>query len=318
MKKDKIIIGIHGLGNKPPAILLEEWWRLAITEGLTEITGYPKFDFEMVYWADILNDRPLDPDETDSDSDYFIKEKYIPASNIHAQSQEDSMIQKISDKFNDLIFNKKLHENFPSVTDWVIKNFFSELDIYLNGKPFLDETSELAAKDVIKNRLETILKQHKNKKILLIAHSMGSIIAFDVLSENKSGITINTFVTIGSPLGVPFIIEKIKNTKTGKLKTPDSITNAWFNFADPDDKLAVNYELEKIFEPNKKGIRPQGQPVKNNYEMNGDPNPHKSFGYLRTPELAFAINQFMQPEKGKLEKWIREKVNYIKTLFGKK
>jgi len=29
-----IIIGIHGLGNKPPKPLLEHWWKLAMIEGL--------------------------------------------------------------------------------------------------------------------------------------------------------------------------------------------------------------------------------------------------------------------------------------------
>ena len=29
----KVIIGIHGLGNKPQKNLLEEWWKAAINEG---------------------------------------------------------------------------------------------------------------------------------------------------------------------------------------------------------------------------------------------------------------------------------------------
>ena len=51
-----VIIGIHGLGNKPPGQLLEHWWKLAMIEGLKT----SNFDsviskFEIVYWADILD-----------------------------------------------------------------------------------------------------------------------------------------------------------------------------------------------------------------------------------------------------------------------
>jgi len=77
---DKIIIGIHGLGNKPPKDLLKKWWVQSIKEGLKNI-GRPgqKFNFELVYWADTLHPVPLNPDETDEDSDLYLSERYSPA-----------------------------------------------------------------------------------------------------------------------------------------------------------------------------------------------------------------------------------------------
>ena len=75
----KIIIGIHGLGNKPRKELLEKWWKTSIDEGLNNIgkknVGY---NFELIYWADILNNKPLDENEADKDSKYYLKEKYFP------------------------------------------------------------------------------------------------------------------------------------------------------------------------------------------------------------------------------------------------
>jgi hypothetical protein len=66
--KRKIIIGVHGLGNKPSKELLETWWKWAIMEGL-RIVGKPRFDinFELVYWADIQYPNPLNPNITDED-----------------------------------------------------------------------------------------------------------------------------------------------------------------------------------------------------------------------------------------------------------
>ena len=33
----KVIIGIHGLGNKPPKDILEKWWKLSIEEGFKKM-----------------------------------------------------------------------------------------------------------------------------------------------------------------------------------------------------------------------------------------------------------------------------------------
>jgi hypothetical protein len=60
----KIIIGIHGLGNKPPKDLCEKWWKKSLREGLNSIgRKYFNFNFELVYWADILHPTPLNPNE---------------------------------------------------------------------------------------------------------------------------------------------------------------------------------------------------------------------------------------------------------------
>ena len=47
----KVIIGIHGLGNKPPKALLKIWWKKAIREGLKAI-GHSRFfvKFELIYY----------------------------------------------------------------------------------------------------------------------------------------------------------------------------------------------------------------------------------------------------------------------------
>ncbi len=76
----KIIIGIHGLGNKPPKDLLQKWWLEAICEGLNNINRlHYEPNFELVYWADILNDKPLNRLITDPENPYFLDEPYTPS-----------------------------------------------------------------------------------------------------------------------------------------------------------------------------------------------------------------------------------------------
>ena len=76
----KIIIGIHGLGNKPSKEILTDWWLKSIFEGLEGINKNNfKVNFEMIYWASILNDKPLDESITDKNDPYFVNERYTKA-----------------------------------------------------------------------------------------------------------------------------------------------------------------------------------------------------------------------------------------------
>ena len=180
----KVIIGIHGLGNKPRAELLKEWWLLAISEGLkNNISGkYPKFKFEMVYWADVFHENPKDENCVDPDSEYFLHEKYEPKQ-MEVQSEKHAVRKKIMDaaliQINKIFLNDDYSLNFTGLNDLIIETYFKDLDAYYNSKP--DEKIN-TAKTSLHNRLKDLLLLHKKDDILLIAHSMGSIVAFDVLT----------------------------------------------------------------------------------------------------------------------------------------
>ena len=143
--------------------------------------------------------------------------------------------------------------------------------------------------DRIRKRLADILQQHQDKEILLIAHSMGSIVAYDVLAHSNPGLRVHTLITIGAPLGVPVVVHKIRkewNMSSGLPSTPDAVTHQWYNLADTEDKVAFDYTLADDYAPNQDQVAPIDIQVTNDYSFAGRRNPHKDFGYLRTPELA--------------------------------
>ena len=151
---------------------------------------------------------------------------------------------------------------------------------------------------------------------------MGSIIAYDVLSQAQPDIKIDTLVTIGSPLGLPIIINKIKSeqhikfSKLHKLCTPESVRSHWYNLSDLRDKVAINYNLKDDYSENSKGVRPVDKMVHNNYKIYGDENPHKSYGYLRAPEMAEIIDEFLTVGQNKIKLWCREKI--ARLFFAKR
>ena len=299
----KIIIGIHGLKNKPPREILENWWKRSIIEGFRN-HDLPELDFhfELVYWADLNYEKPLDPDVTDKNDSLFLEHPYVPATEIKVSHENHNFKRQILDKVETGLDKLFLHEKgiggLEAIVDLTIRRKFIDLDIYYHGKCRVNE--QLIAKDAFRNRLTEVLKKHKRKKILLIAHSMGSIVSYDALTQVIPGIKIDTIITSGSPLGLPIIIKKIlieqhqNIEKNSKPSTPQNIKKAWCNFSDLNDKVALNYNLADDYSANTRGVIPQDIIVDNNYKYNGQKNPHKVYGYLRSSQMAEVIYNFLR------------------------
>ncbi|MFK5857169.1 MAG: hypothetical protein QM503_13650, partial [Bacteroidota bacterium] len=182
-----VIIGIHGLGNKPPKRILEKWWKLAMAEGLKSNNyklDLPKF--KLVYWTDIMYDEVQSLSEKDPDSPRYLREKYIEAPldfPIEDRSTRKKIVDFVGQQMSRILLNKDLSLNYSFISDAIVRSFFKDLEIYYK-EDCTDENEKLCkAKDLIRDRLTKILEKHKSDRIMLISHSMGSIIAFDVLSS---------------------------------------------------------------------------------------------------------------------------------------
>jgi len=317
----KIIIGIHGLGNQPPKDLLEKWWKDSIEEGLEKIgCKNQKYNFELVYWANAIYKKPLDINEENKDSEYYLAEKYHPASDNKPKNERKLKTKArnyIKKQLDNFLFNEKLHINFPSFTDLLIKHFFKDMKLYFTQNCVEANKTDCLAKDVIRLKLLDKLQKHKNDEVLLICHSMGSIVAYDVLLRHENEINIDTLISEGSPIAVPYIFGQIKYAlghepyNDSKLTTPNNIKKAWYNLFDQNDKLAQYSILNELFEPNIYNIVPNSEMVKNDYENDGLENPHKIYGYLRTEKNAHLLDEFLCRGKNKVVLWITKKIRKI-------
>jgi hypothetical protein len=302
-----VIIGIHGLGNEPPKEMLESWWKLAMEEGLR--SGNFSADlplFEMVYWADILHEEPLDIAEDDSSSPFYIDEEYVTA-NEPIPPEDHSKRRKVIDflgkQMNRIFLNEDLTLNYSFITDTIIRRYFGDLEQYYSESGIGSGSNGKRVNLSIRERLRDKLLEHKKDNIMLISHSMGTIIAFDVLTFMIPEIRVHTWITLGSPLGLPVVISRIAaeqkqgSQKHTRLVTPPGVYKNWFNFSDILDKVAFNYQLSPYYSVNKFGVKPVDFLVVNNYKINGVRNPHKSFGYLRTHEFSNVLDAFIKTEK---------------------
>ena len=267
----------------------------------------PQFSFELVYWAHYLYPLPLKPRIKDTENPLYVDDPYARAKEDAVVEPPSEFRQKILDYLNEqlekIFLNEDLTINYALISDFIIHHFFSDLETYYHNYCVRRSQQDCRAKVAICAQLANTLKKHRRKKILLIGHSMGSIIAYDVLTQYATKVPVDTFVTIGSPLGIPVIKSRLaadcKNgtSQPGGLQTPDSIQSNWYNLSDLKDKIAFDYTLNDDFEENAVHLRPVDRIVSNDYEFGGIKNPHKSYGYLRTLEMAEIIDDFLNHKK---------------------
>ncbi len=323
----KIILGIHGLANKPRKAQLKTWWRAALAEGLEKNCAVSEAPpFELVYWADLLHKHPLHDDPAFDFDPLYNDEPYQPAPPGALKIYRDGWLDRgraaLQDVTGDVADALKRHFGMDAVSDWLIARFLRDLDFYYDAarrirarKPPRGSGELEIARQVLQNELRAELRRHAGKDIMLIAHSMGSIIAYDVLRDigrseapADRGVSVSHFVTIGSPLGLPPVKAHIvaergydrRRHRSLRVRTPTIVSASWLNLADRRDPVAFDTHLMDDFHPNDAGVRVVDDLVENDYHAPARPgraggrrNSHKSYGYLRTPELSAHVAAFL-------------------------
>lgn len=278
--------------------------------------------FEMVPWYDIIHKTSLDPSMKDPESPFFIDEEYTEA---HPDfypgdnSTRKKVVDFIGRQMNRVFLNGDLTLNYSFITDAIISRYFRDLEIYYSDTPFESDGGSATYREVIRKRLRDKLIEHRKDDIMLIGHSMGSIIAFDVLTFMAPELKVNTLVTMGSPLGLPVVISKIasemrqKGISDTRLKSPPGVTGNWHNYSDILDTVAFNYRLADYYNENSSGVKPVDHLVVNDYESNKVRNPHKAYGYLRTPQFTSVLSEFISTEKlsvkERIMRWIQRSLS---------
>jgi hypothetical protein len=125
------------------------------------------------------------------------------------------------------------------------------------------------------------------RPVLLIAHSMGSVIAWDSLwqmSHNeRDHVHIDTLLTMGSPLGQRFVQRRLQGCREeGGENYPLGI-DRWVNLAAVGDLTAVDPELADDFGSMvERGLVStiDDRELHNYFRLDGVLNVHAEYGYL--------------------------------------
>jgi hypothetical protein len=111
--------------------------------------------------------------------------------------------------------------------------------------------------------------------LVLITHSLGTVVARDLLDDDDIRHRTRLWVTAGSPLGIEAVQH---NLRTPGAKHPDDVD--WVTTYDVNDVIALGHPLRDIY----------GPPLRDIKVDNGD-KPHAIDRYLDHPELPKLIKQ---------------------------
>jgi len=121
---------------------------------------------------------------------------------------------------------------------------------------------------------------------VIVAHSLGSIITYDVLSEPAlAGLELELMVTLGSPLGIGNVQSKLRDGAGRPNPVPTQLT-AWDNFADRFDPVALDATLHDEFRPPKDFAHDEAvnNQARNNHDLSG----YLAIGVVRDAIVAAA------------------------------
>jgi hypothetical protein len=132
--------------------------------------------------------------------------------------------------------------------------------------------------------------------VLLIGHSMGSVIAYDALWElshsHGNPVNIDLFLTMGSPLGQRFMQRRINgHDRSGADRYPRNIRR-WKNLTAIGDLTAIDPWLANDFgEMLELGLVESidDEEIFNFFRLNGELNVHAEYGYLSNEKTALTI-----------------------------
>lgn len=116
---------------------------------------------------------------------------------------------------------------------------------------------------------------------VVLAHSLGTVVAYNVLLTRAATPPVARFITVGSPLG----IRGIKRLLASPLRSPACVGN-WFNAYDNRDVVALVPLDARSFD-----VTP---PIENKSDvLNFTDNRHGITGYLADPVVATRIAEYL-------------------------
>jgi hypothetical protein len=151
----------------------------------------------------------------------------------------------------------------------------------------------------VRGLLKQILRPmlEKQDSVLLIGHSLGSVIAYDALWELSRMEEVKgkaDFLTLGSPMGMHYINRRLLGMDgQGGRSYPDRICR-WINLSAEGDVVALNRNFNEVFHPMLElglveSIEDHSHGIYNFFRSNEGLNSHRSYGYLVNPAVGSII-----------------------------
>jgi hypothetical protein len=257
---------IHGIGNKPELSALLGIWRRRLAQGSGGLAlGDLNVESTMIYWADVLYESP-DPNvgafERAEGRDLIeaAAEPDEPAAPPAPTIEESTFVAGLAAKVGgtlaaaesvaaiapdrDAEAGELGYERVP--LPWALKrrfleHFLRDVHHYLfNVESHPRPGARFRVQDEIRQRFVAQLRADaaNGRPHIVVSHSMGTVIAYDCLKRVAGCPAVDGLITLGSPLGLDEIQDKLQPGWTRPDGFPgEKLAGAWVNVFDRLDPV---------------------------------------------------------------------------------
>jgi len=292
---------VHGRGYSSPLKEHKAMWLEALTHGIKrdypgKMNALGKAKIEFVYYGDISNS--------------FLEKNYPKA--VNDDTADRLVALEELKKWPASKFTKDTYFNLPGYHpfyDTIADSAGSFLNAIRMGKTLVpmvapdmkeywDEDSEYGTE--VRMRMTKPLREamDRNDKIMVIAHSLGSMISYDTfwkfshMGEYRPDYDkkmIDLWITIGSPLGDETVKKGLKGAAIKSERKYPANLNRWININAEDDFIAYDQTLKDDFHEmlKYKLIKEiKDEKIYNLALLREKSSPHFALGYLIHPRMA--------------------------------
>ncbi len=180
----------------------------------------------------------------------------------------------------------------PLLPDPAVKSTIRETARYFSNEDNIGQQ----VRELLKVPLREMFA--RGERVLVIGHSMGTVIAYDSLWElthiEKNPGRVDLFLTLGSPLGMRFTQQRLLGVREkGAKRYPHNIRH-WINMTAQGDLTALDPTLRDDFKAMLElgvveSITDHNGGIFNYFRNDQGLNVHRSYGYLANPRMGEAI-----------------------------
>jgi hypothetical protein len=289
----KKIIYVPGKNPKPPAEQHRQQLLRCLLQGVRRIDPDIADDiaatdsFTLIGWNQHFYDAVIDIKQITPWVDQLLAQQTFPESDITAVRSIKYRLARLLYQIGD-----RLHWLIPFIPDERIKASIQDTGRYFNNH------NDIACKirDLQKQPLRVAAEN--NDEVLLIGHSMGSILAYDSLWElhhlENLGDCVDTLLTICSPLGMHYVQKHLSGLNHKQPPSYPGNFRQWINISARGDLVALDRSLADDFRAmienqQVESITDWRKDIFNHYRDSKGLNVHKSYGYLINPVVSKTI-----------------------------
>ena len=303
---------IHGICNKPPQAALLQAWLHALESNNGLDLGNEGVSSSMVYWADVLYEKPDDEAGYESADEFegfragpgpIAPEKGFAWRDALAKDQQlfvDGLARRIGMEALDAEAQPPAASHreghFERVyLPWFLKRelmrcFLRDVHHYLFNEQFSPHPGvRYQVQTEIRRRFVKALQEAPaTRPHVVVSHSMGTVIAYDCLKRVPACPPVDGLLTVGCPLGIDEVQDKLKPEWTRQDGFPEKVGGEWLNVNDKLDPVAGgDWNLANDFQKQDQAV------IDDIQQENEGAWRHSATKYLKGSELRSALQRLL-------------------------